>query len=284
MDDEEEDDDEDDDDSISEDDYDGVGELGDHVHRRPNEPRTLRELIEDYCHKLFLAYEIPTLSLFIAQKLSESDEWSDGHTEWCIVAVSIYIASSLSGEPRSPRQIHIVSAVGEDHIRSIYGEIYPHREQLADADMLSLLSNTSSSDAYSLNWPTRGSELIDAEIEGEYMPRILRQGCEEGCNELGLDARIAEFSNVIAERIYNLGVLLHPRAIIGAGILVASSCLGNSTVTFNRVAETVSTSTHFLRSACQYAYGYRDGLMTEELLCYVNRDIMEAVITDWSRL
>ena len=262
----------------------------DHFNRSDSEI-TIKELIEEYCQKLLLAENIPSLSLFIARKLSERDQWTQGHTKWCVAAVSIYIASSLSREPRSPRELYIVSLVDEDHIRSTYDEIHPFRDYLADDDMTDLLSEavvtflldsnypSDAGYAHLLNWPTRGSESIDAEIEKEYMAQKLRQGCDEVCNELGLGTPIAELSKLITERLYGLRFLLHPRAVVGVGILVASYCMGNATVTFNRVAEIVRTDRHFLRTACQYAANYRDRLMTEELLSRVSRDMVEVVLT-----
>ena len=286
--DEDEDEDEFDEDEIDADDYDHFNHSNSEV--------TIKELIEDYCQKLLLADKIPTLSLFIARKLSQWNEWTQGHTKWCVAAVSIYIASFVSREPRSPRDIYIVSLVDEDHIRSAYDELYPLREYFADDDMtehlceadtIYLLDTNWPSDAsywHLLNWPTRDSESIDAEIESQYMARKLRQGCEEVCNELGLGATIAEFSKLITERLYGLRFLLHPRAIVGAGILVASYCMGNATATFERVAEMVRTDRHFLRKACHYAADYRDRLMIEDLLCRVDRDMVEAAFTGLSEI
>ena len=286
--DEEDEDDEFDEDEIDADDY-------DHFHD-PNPESTLKELIEDYCQQLLLTDDIPSLSLCIARKLSDWNQWTQGHTKWCIAAVSIYIASSVSRDPRSPRDIYVVSLVEEDHIRSTYDEIYPIREDLADDDMACLLRLpdviafldtplvTDVSYAHLLTWPTRGSESIDTEMESQYMARKLRQGCEEVCFELGLGAAIADFSKLITERLYGFRSLLHPRAVVGAGILVASYCMGNATVTFNRVAEMVRTDRHLLRTACQYAADRRARLMTEDLLGRVNRDMVEAVFTGLSEI
>ena len=277
-----------DEDEIDADDY-------DHFHRSGPEI-TLKELIEDYCQKLLLTDDIPSLSLCIARKLSDWNQWLQDHTKWCIAAVSIYIASYVSRDPRSPRDIYIVSLVDEDHIRSTWDEIYPIREDLADDDMACFLSlpdvvsfmddplTSDASYAHLLNWPTRGSESIDTQIESQYMGRKLRQGCDEVCFELGLGATIAEFSKLITEKLYGFRFLLHPRAIVGAGILVASYCMGNATVTFDRVAEMVRTDRHLLRTACQYAANNRARLMTEDLLGRVNRDMVEAVFTGLSEI
>ena len=272
--DEEDQDDWEDEDEIDADDY-------DHFNRSDSEV-TIKELIEDYCQKLLLADDIPSLSLFIARKLSQWNEWTQGHTKWCVAAVSIYIASFVSREPRSPRDIYIVSLVDDNHIRSAYDELYPLREYLADDDMteylceadtLYLLNTNWPSDAsywHLLNWPTRDSESIDTEIESEFMAQKLRQGCEEVCNELDLGATIAELSKLITEKLYGLRLLLHSRAVVGAGILVASYCMGNATVTFNRVAEMVRTDKQFLS---KYGVGHIVVVFTidfyEEKLDYV---------------
>ena len=262
----EDDEEEDDEEDIIEDVYEGV--IG-----RRNPQDDLMNLIDHFCHKLLLGYDISALSLSIAQKLSESFEWGHSHSAWCIAAVSVYIASFLSREPRSPRHVDEVSGVGEDHLRSLYEEIYPQRESLADADML--LPLISSGDARLLNWPTQGSEATNAEIESGYVPQLSRRGCEEGCNELGLDTTIVELSNVLAGKMHDF---LHDlRAVTGVAILVASYCMGNATPTFDRVAEIVGTPRHYLRSSCRYASECRDQFMTEEVLQYVNADMIEAV-------
>ena len=277
-----------DEDEIDADDYDHF--------RRSESEITIKELIEEYCQKLLLADNIPTLSLFIARKLSEWNRWTQSHTKWCVAAVSIYVASFVSREPRSPRDIYIVSLVEEDHIRSTYEDVHPLREYLADDDMTEFLCDADvsylvdhrwpSDQSYwhILNWPPRDSESMDTEVESEYMARKLRQGCDEVCNELGLGAGIAEFSKLLTDNLYGLRFLIHPRAVVGACILVASYCMGNATVTFNRVAELVRTDRHFLRTACQYAADHRDRLMTEDLLCRVNRDMVEAVFTGLSEI
>ena len=277
-----------DEDDIEADDY-------DHFNGSDSEV-TIKELIEDYCQKLLLADSIPSLSLFIARKLSQWNEWTQGHTKWCVAAVSIYIASFVSREPRSPRDIYIVSLVDENHIGSAYDELYHLREYLADDDMTEYLCEADAdyllnpnwpSDAsywHILNWPSRDSESIDTEIESEFMARKLRQGCEEVCTELNLGPTIAEVSKLTTEKLYGLRLMLHPRAVVGAGILVASYCLGSARLTFNRVAEIVRTDRHFLRTACQYAAHHRDSLMTEELLCRVHRDMVEAVFMGLSEI
>ena len=289
MDDGEEDEDDDlDEDEIDADDF-------DHFHRSDPEI-TLRDLIEDYCQKLLLADDIPSLSLYIARKLSEWNQWTQDHNKWCIAAVGIYIASFVSRDPRSPRDIYVVSLVDEEHIRSTWDEIYSLREDIADNDMAALLrlpdvisffdnpSSRGTSYAHLLNWPTRGSESIDTETESQHMARKLRQGCDEVCFELGLGATIAEFSKLVTERLYGLRFMLLPRAVVGAGVLVASYCMGNATVTFDRAVELVRTDRHFLREACHHAAVHRDRLMTEELLSHVNRDMVEAVLNGLSEI
>lgn len=223
---------------------------------------SVRELNHNFCAQLGLDMQITVVSGLIIQKLVEMERWNEDHTEWCIVAVSIYIASFLAGEPRSAREVAAVTRVDAHHIRYTYDLIYPEREQIVDADFLSLLDNAFD-EVDPLNWPA--PSMTDEEIEYDHVSELLRVGCEEGSDELRLDDRFVDFSYSIADHLHDLGFMshLHPRWMTAIGLFMASHMLG-SPVTARRVAEVVGTSESIVRNAYRRVYSCRYQLVGEE--------------------
>ena len=243
--------------------------------------QTVSEINADYCNELSLDTEISMISELIAQKLTESENWSQGHTSWCIVSVSIYMASHLAGEPRSPREIATVTGVEADHIRFSYDLIYPERDHLTNAHLLSLLLDAFDAVA-PLNWPAPGNEFTDEQIENNNISRMLRQGCEGGCNALGLDADVVEISTQIAENLGAAGLMsaLGPEGLTAAGIFMASRMVG-CPVAAGRIAEVVGTSEVAVRSAYSAAHIHRHRLLEHAWLEEIGEGSVERV---WGRL
>lgn len=230
------------------------------------------ELNDDCCAQLELDLDVSMIASVIARRITETERWSAGHTKRCVVAVSIYMASYLTGELRSPRLVGAVAGVDADHIRFTYDLIYPEREHVADADLLDVLEDTFG-EMPPLNWPAPGNEFTDEQIEGRHVSRLLRQCCAEGCNELGLDDEIADLSNSIAETLYADGDMgrVSPRLIAAVGIFLASHA-ARRPVTSRRVAEAVGMSASAFRSAYRAArangsvqVAWDDGLVREYL-------------------
>ena len=247
--------------------------------------QTVSEINAVYCDELSLDTEISMISGLIAQKLTESENWSQGHTSRCIVAVSIYMASYLTGEPRSPREIATVTGVEADHIRFTYDLIYPEREQLAHADLLSLLEDAFDAMA-PLNWPAPGYEFtdeqIDEQIENSLISRMLRQACEGGCNELGLGVDVVDISTQIAEDLCAAGLMsaLGPEGLTAAAIFMASHMVG-CPVAAGRIAEVMDTSEVAVRAAYGAAHVNRHRLLDHAWLEEIGEGSVERV---WGRL
>ena len=243
--------------------------------------QTVSEINADYCNELSLDIGISMISGLISQKLTESENWSQGHTSWCIVSVSIYMASHLTGEPRSPREIATVTGVEADHIRFCYDLIYPERDHLANAHLLSLLQDTFDAVA-PLNWPAPGYEFTDEQIENNHISHMLRQGYQRGCNELGLDADVVEISAQIAENLGAAGLMsaLGPEGITAAAIFMAAHMVG-CPVAAGRVAEVVGTSDVAVRAAYGVAHAHRYRLLEHAWLEEIGQGSVERV---WGRL
>ena len=237
-----------------------------------------RDLNQDFCIQLRLDMDICVISELIVQQLMESPSWTEGHTALCMVAVSIYIASYLTREPKSPREIATVTGIDADHIRFTYDRFFPDREHIADADLLSLLGDLFDEVA-PLNWPAPGHELTDDQIEHDHISQMLRQGCEEGCNELGLDVAIVDISSGIAARFFAAGLMAHlsPRALTAVGIFKAShmTCCSRSAM---RVIEVIGMSESAFHSAYNIAYANRVVLIDERALEEVGSEGMERIL------
>ena len=243
-----------------------------------DEARSIRWLNEDHCDELGLAIESCLFSGLIIERLMESPNWDRGHTEHCIVAVSIYIASHLTCEPRSPREIAAVTGVEADHIRFTYDLIYPERELLAGPRLRNLLARAFD-DMGALNWPAPGYRFTDEQIESNHVSQMLKEGCEDGCDELGLDTRVAGFSNRIAENLRTAGFMAHlsPRSLTAVGIFMASHAVGRP-VTAGCVSEAVGIDEVVVRSAYALAHVNRYELLGESLLEDIGRGYGESIL------
>ena len=226
-----------------------------------DEPRHIRHINEIYCAQLgLLDMEVSMISGYLIQKLIESRLLGEGHREECIIAVSIYMATHLTGIPKSPRQLANVTDVEADHIRVIYDVIYPERERLADEHFLSLMEEVLGETGPPI-WPAPGHLVTDEEIEHHQSVQMLRERCEQACNELGLVAAGAEITHRVAARLYMAGIMasLSPMELTAASMLMASD-MTCSSISTRRVAEAIHMSESRVRHAYQTAYDFRHTL------------------------
>ena len=130
-----------------------------------------------------------------------------------------------------------------------------------------------------LNWPARGYEFTDDQIEHDHISQMLRQGCEEACNELELDAANVDISNGIAAKFLAAGLMAHlpPKSLTAVGIFMAShmTCCSRSAM---RVIEVVGMSGSAFRSAYEIAYANLDVLIDERALEDVGSEGMERIL------
>ena len=217
------------------------------------------------------------ISDLLAQNLMDSGLLREGHTRWCLIAVSIYMASHLAGAPRSPREIRAVTHVEADHIRLTYDRIYQDRGQLADDDVLAFLE-FAYDEVDLLNWPAPGNELTDEQIESNNAAQMLKRSCEQGCDDLGLDDRAAEVSLKLAKSLFAARFMIHwapfLREITAVGIFMASH-LVRRPVALIRVAEAVGTTETLVLSAYETVYVNRYQLAEEMRL---SREDMERLL------
>ena len=209
----------------------------------------------------------------------ESERLSEGHTQWCIVALSIYIASHFSDELRSPREIAAVTGVEADHIRESYDVFYPKRERLVRVDMLDLPDNFFEDGSSTLRWPTPGFELTDEQIENDDVWRMLRDGCNEGCKELGLVVEVAEFTIKVAGKLFTarLMVRLSTKEMVAVSIYMAAHmhCI---LLHRKRAAEVVGIRQSDVSSAYEIAYSYQHLLVGQQWLGEIGEESVERTL------
>ena len=243
----------------------------------------LADLVGTCCLQLSLSADTAEAAGLMALKLAEEERWlGDGHhTHRCIVAVSIYIASHIMHELRSPREIATVTGVEADHIRDSYDLIYPEREQLVRARHAEEedLSGEEGESPSQCCWPRTGFELTDEQIESPDLWQTLREGCEEGCEELGLDAPVVEFSVKVAGKLFTARLLgrLSPNQMVAVSIYMAAhmSCVPLHP---RRVAEAVDISLSGVCSAYETAYSYQQLLLGQQWLVGIGGGSVEGVL------
>ena len=225
--------------------------------------RETSAIIEDFCDHLGLGAITRRISEHLVAKLAESALLDERHSNWCVIAVGIYIVSHIVRRPRSPREIADITGLGAGHLREAYDIVYPEREELIDLS-LSILLDEVFDETGPLNWPAPGNEVTDMEIESRRDLPILRERCEQGCNELGLGPAIAGLTTRIATRFLtaNLVIDISIRETAAASIFMASHMMRHS-LGFRRLAEVLRMNESRVRDAYRGTYNYRV-LLTRE--------------------
>lgn len=238
-----------------------------------DEPRSDREINEDYCLQLDLNIEIAMISGYLTRKLIELRLLAGHHTQYCIIAVSIYMASHLVSNMRSPREIATVAGTNADidasHIRETYNEIYSQRERLADVQLHYLMEEVFD-ETGPLKWPAPGNEVTDREIENRQIMVTLRNTCANACGAIALGEACTELTARIATTLYPaengiLTALLSPREMAGASIVMASRITHDS-CTILVIADALNMTTSALRTVYSVAFAHRDILVGEPWL------------------
>lgn len=116
-------------------------------------------LCDDYCTQLGLQPGIAQVAVCIIANLLNPGPSSvilHNHSDHCVVAVSIYIASSLTGHSRSPSEISaVIEDVESHHIRATY-DLLTNRTEIIDDGIRYELSEVFN--VQTLIWPPHGNE------------------------------------------------------------------------------------------------------------------------------
>ena len=95
-----------------------------------------KELATRFCNKLNLPYRSSSVAVGIADRIDKLGLLA-GRSPLSIVAACIYMASHIIGQPKSPKDIAAVASVSDGTIRHAYKLIFPRREELVDAELVS---------------------------------------------------------------------------------------------------------------------------------------------------
>lgn len=245
--------------------------------------RDVTEINEEFCRRLDLGVQIAMISGHLVQKLIETRLLGESHGQYCIIAVSIYMASHLADDPRSPREIAGVTDAGADlfdaaHIRETYTDIYSQRERLADVRLRYLMEEVFD-ETGPLRWPAPGHLVTDDEIEYRHQLQTLEDRCAEACNELELDYVGTELTTRIAAKLFFVDLVgaLSPRAMAAASIFMASHIICDPCST-RSIARALDLTAFRVRTAYQTAFAYRDLLAGQPWLETFGRGDTETLL------
>ena len=155
-----------------------------------------------------------------------------------LIGLAIYIASSLTGHPRSPREICKVRdvdgtehGVNGDQIRDHYHLIHRQRERFINDDVLE------SSEGHDIVWPSLDpNEESDDHIENSRDIPAARAHCETECAYFQVPPLMVDLAQHIAANVIRAGfhMFIHPEnserlsdsEISGVSMYIASHLLG----------------------------------------------------------
>lgn len=231
------------------------GIFNDEENENEGDPRT----IEHLCDDLGLTIETATISRYLIQALTDLPSLAENHSQWCVIAVGIYIGSHITRDPRSPGEVAEIAGVDAAHLRETYDTIYPDREELTGISLLSMLEEVfDETNPESLNWPPPDNEITNAEIENRRDLQLLREGCEQGCIALGLGAAVAGLAARITMRYFNADAVvpLSMREIVAVSIFMASRMIGYA-ISLGSVAGVLRMDESRVRDAYRVAYNHQ---------------------------
>ena len=237
--------------------------------------------IEELCDNLGLDSEVFMISKYLVEKHTQFRLLDEGHTLWCVVAVSIYMGSHITKHPRSPREIGEVAGLDGHHLRESYDTVYPELDRFADAHLLNLLQEVFGEEtvALPLNWPAPGNAVSDEEIESSRSLQLLKERCEQGCRALGLNPATTSLATRIATRYFTAEVLveLSLKEMIAASIFMACHMTWHF-FDLGVVAGRLGMDESRIRDAYRAAYSHQEVLMRQPQLEGSREQSMESLL------
>lgn len=95
-----------------------------------------KDLCLRYCSQLGLhGQQFVKVSQGLADKMSTVGDLA-GRSPLSVAAACIYMASSLLGKPKSPKDISLVAGVSDGTIRTAYKYLYQERERLIEPEWI----------------------------------------------------------------------------------------------------------------------------------------------------
>lgn len=212
---------------------------------------TVRDLAARMCTQLNLSPHTVEISQQLAEKASRIRDLAT-RSPLSIAAASVYLASSLLGQPQSAAAISRVAGVSAGSILLSYNCLFRERTRLIDPA-----------------WTPAGK--TEAAIPDEYVPEpSISEYCVRFCYQLGLKKLrffnvAAEISSAAVGLTWDFGsfTMSEPRAAAAAAVFMAAAVLGNSR-TVEDVAAVSGVAEDVIRRGYGYLYEVRDVLIEKE--------------------
>lgn len=268
----------------------------DHSIMNPNRPRMARVptrpvvradvLTRNFClafHDRDFSDIVSVVSRGMARYLMRIFE---NHTQQEIAATSIYMASHLVGQPKTPTEISRVAGVSPNRIQSVYRQVYPERMQFIGASSLAIIAGDHVEGMLAfLPAPDDGNGVMGEEEERQELQRYhirlhdLSEQVERILSmNLGGSRSVSVISEDIATRIIgdihsggaleSISGLRSPRLIVAIGLYMASHLLGLQTSP-RRIADLVGIDERTLKWAYGRVYPQRNLLIKSGMLPYI---------------
>lgn len=256
---------------------DGVDSMDDEPLETDGWPR-LSENTIFLCHRfredLGLSLNALNIALQMAEYFDSSMDFD--YSPLVTVSTTLYMASHMMNEHRSPLEIFYSSGIETQSIRRAYSRIYPIRETLIRPQMLGSLSVGNLQDFVN-SLPSPDTEdrldtenrLIDHGRDGCELahPEQLEELCNQYSDELAHVGGVRDICPQIAGKV-QAGLYLtgpSPLPVVAVSLYIASQ-LVNFGTTIKQISEVVGVSEGTIRDAYRSVYPWRGEFIDSDIL------------------
>lgn len=243
--------------------------------------RQMKRRIDDYCTQLSLQPGTAQVALYLLANLQGMGPFdaiirTDHHGNDCVVAVSIYIASHLTGHPRYAREISaVVDDVDDGHrIRATY-HLLRDPSAIIDDGILYELSEVFNIEA--LAWPPHGNDLTAVETALEAFTAL----CSQYCVVLDLPASVTTMAARVGSRVWNIAPLhqafRYPGSLPAACVYMAVYLMGFFQP-LNRIAQAARETEDDVVKVYRLLYSERRLIFQPSWLRFIGRYNMETAL------
>ena len=243
--------------------------------------RDMKRRCDEFCTQLNLQPGTGQVAIYLIYNLvgmgpSNAILYFDFHPPGLIVAVSIYIASHLTGHPRCPREIAAVidSTDNGRHIRDTY-DLVTDASAIIDDGIRYELREVFGIEA--LAWPPRGDNQTAVETALEAFTAL----CTQYCVVLDLPHPVQMMAARVGSRIWNIPSLRqafrYPGSLPAACVYMAVYLMGFSQP-LNTIARAARESEDNVISVYRLLYAERECILQEVWLRFIDRGNRERVL------
>lgn len=238
----------------------------------------MRRLCDDYCTQLSLQPGTSHIAGCLVANLLEPGPSSailQYYSDEYVVAVSIYMASHLTGHARSAREISgVIDDVDGHEIRGIYHRLMSRRVIIDDGIRYEL---NEVCNIQTLSWPPHGNEMTARESELEAMTFL----CSGYCVILSLPVLVEVIASKIVSRVWNITLPDQtPRSSesMAAACVYMAGHLTGSSRSLAAISQISRASEQSIGGIYHLLYAVRERILREHWLRYIGRDDMESAL------